>query len=110
MTERISKGFLASTLIALSLTIAGCINITTRLPPEDISVKAVVEAQDCAPIIFSLAYGTISVENALAGEVTKVGDYSASIEGKKITRIRRVELHDWQFLFFGERCIRVIGE
>lgn len=102
MPERVTKGLLAFVVIALSFGIAGCINITTRLPPEDTSVQAMREAEDCVPIIFGLAYGTIGTETASI-------DYF-SPTGGKITKIRRVELREWQFLFFGERCIRVIGE
>lgn len=102
MIDQITQGLLASVVIVLSFVIAGCINITTRLPPEDTSVQAVREAEDCIPIIFGLGYGTIGAETALT-------DYF-SPTGEKITKIRRVELREWQFIFLGERCIRVIGE
>lgn len=102
MTKRITEGLLASGVIALSIGITGCINITTRLPPEDTSVQALREAEDCLPIIFGLAYGTIGTETASTDFFSPTGG--------KITKIRRVELREWQFFFLGERCIRVIGE
>lgn len=93
-----------SMLTVLLLSLSACINITTRLPPEDTTVQALREAEDCVPIIFGLAYGTISAETA------SLDYFSPTATPQKIAKVRRVELRDWQFLFFGERCIRVIGE
>ena len=47
---------------AVILITAGCIDITTRLQPEDASVKEVLYGQDCVPIILGFAYGTATIE------------------------------------------------
>jgi hypothetical protein len=113
MTERITKGLLASTLIPLSFTIAGCINISTRLQPEDTSVKAVLEGSDCVPIILGFGFGTATIEHAKA-DAQPVGRFSPGdpeVHGRlRITKVRRVESAERAFLIFGVRCIEVTGE
>ena len=108
------------TLILLALLgfLTGCINIAASLERQDMSVAETREASDCVPIIFGLSYGRASLEGALSEEVAPIGSGMVSnprqkpaiVPRQKITKIRRVQLHDYQFLFFGARCVEVIGE
>lgn len=76
--------------------LGGCMNITTSIQPENTAVREIWEASDCVPIILGLAYGTATVEGALAEQM--------------VTKIRRVQLHDYHFLVAGARCVEVVGE
>ena len=108
-------------LIPVALLLTGCMNIAASLQPEDASVPVVREVSDCVPIILGFSYGTATLEEALAEEVRPINEKFKSVESKKpriqdlsvpqkITKIRRVLLHDYQFLMFGARCVEVVGE
>lgn len=98
-----------SMLTVLLLILSGCINISTRLQPEDVSVKALKTGSDCVPIILGFGFGTATVERAKAQlEAPDFGDPPPS-DGP-ITKVRRVESTDFQVLFFGNRCVEVTGE
>jgi len=89
----------------------GCMNITARTQPEDTSIQEIREASDCVPIILGFAYGSATLEGALAEDVwTTAGRHDYNIPKQKIAKVRRVQLHDYQFLFFGARCVEVVGE
>ena len=101
-------------ILVLPVLFTGCINITASLQPENTSVKEVLLASDCVPIILGFGFGNASLEGALAQEGTKGRSiWTLDVEPsqtQKLTKIRRVQLHDQQFLFFGERCVEVVGE
>jgi hypothetical protein len=83
-------------------------NIAAQLTPEDPQVQRLREASDCVPILFGLAYGTATIENALAQKARLLSNYN---EPKVlISKVRSVVLHDYYYLFFGSRCIEVTGE
>jgi hypothetical protein len=86
-------------LVVVAL-LAGCINMRVTLQPEDREVAAKYEESDCIPVVFGLAYGEATVEGAMGGGMGR----------GTITRARQVWQHDYQFLFFGARCIEVIGD
>ncbi len=90
------------------LLCAGCMNITASLQPENASVPELREASDCVPIVFGLSYGSATLEGALKHKVQTSEGYDAP--WKPIVNVRRVQLHDYQFLFFGARCVEVVGE
>ncbi len=96
-------------LCLLPLILAGCINIAVRTQPEQTDVPAVRASSDCAPIIFGLGFGTATLEGALAEPVIRMTDpYDAPRQ--PIRRIRSVAIGDYQFLFFGARCVEIVGE
>ena len=97
-----------ATLSLITLLTAGCMNITASVQPENTSVPELRESSDCAPIIFGLAYGSASVDVALKTKVQTLAGYDAPWQ--PIVNVRRVQLHDYQFLFFGARCVEVVGE
>ncbi len=102
MTEQLTKDLLASTLCILSFVIVRCINISTRLQPEDTSVKAVLEGSDCVPIILGFGFGAATIEQAKA-DAQPVGGVlpgDPDVHGRPhITKVRRVESAERSFLF-----------
>lgn len=95
-------------MMAGVLLLAGCINITAILQPENASVPEIRETSDCVPIIFGFAYGRASVDRALREQAELISDFTAPTQ--PLTKIRRIQLHDHQFLGFGARCVEVVGE
>lgn len=95
-------------LIVVALTVPGCMNITASLQPENASVPEIREASDCIPIILGFAYGRASVDRALTDKAELISDFTA--HSQTLTKIRRIQLHDYQFLGFGARCVEVVGE
>ena len=53
-------------LMILLFTLDGCIDIATRLQPEDASVKEALYGEDCVPIFFDFGFGTATIEKAMA--------------------------------------------
>ena len=102
-------------LIVLILFTSGCINITTRLQPEDTSIKESLQGSDCVPIILGFGFGTTTIEQAMADarpygtHTVGLGSQEGPSTGVRITRVRRVQFTDRQFLF-GARCVEVVGE
>jgi hypothetical protein len=97
-----------SVILLLSLT--GCINIAASLQPEDASVPAIRAASECVPILFGLSYGQATVEGALAQHVRPIASRTTTDPAQPISKVRRVQLHDYQILMFGARCVEVVGE
>ena len=111
-------------LIAISAMLtafSGCMNIAASLQPEDKAVKEERRASDCIPIIFGFSYGTATVEEALTEEVHLIGQEFqgnrkttprrvAYVPPQRIAKVRRVQLHDYNFFGFGARCVEVFGE
>lgn len=95
-------------LLGGMLLLTGCMNITVNLQPENASVPALSMTSDCVPIILGFAYGNASVDGALANEAEHIHDWQK--KAPRITKIRRVQLNDHQFLTFGARCVEVVGE
>lgn len=113
--------FVTSCLVlSLMLLLAGCINISTRFQPDDLTVKEELQGSDCVPIIFSLGYGTADIEKAKIDArrvqwVSTLHDVKnprrvAARVHENITKVRRVEINDIMFLFFGAKCVDVVGE
>lgn len=90
------------------LLLTGCMNIVASLQPENASVPEIRMASDCVPIIFGFAYGRASVDRALMDKAELIHDFTAPTQ--TLTKIRRIQLHDHQFLMFGARCVEVVGE
>ncbi len=110
-----------SLVLSLTLLLAGCINISTRFQPDDLAVKAELHGEDCVPIIFSLGAGTADIEKAKIGatriqppaqfhEQKRPTGQSIIREPENITKVRRVEITDIMILFFGAKCVDVVGE
>jgi len=74
------------------LLLAGCINISTQLQPEDKSVKGTETWSECVPIIFGLGAGTLDVRSSY------------------LARLKTLEYQEFMFLFFGGRCLEATGE
>ena len=51
-------------LAGFMLLLTGCINISTRFQPDDLTVKEELKGSDCVPIILSLEVGTADIEKA----------------------------------------------
>lgn len=98
-------------LLGGGLILTGCMNVTASLEPENLSVPERYESSDCVTTIFGLAYGRATFEGALAQESREVSIFSVDLAPHpRITKIRRISLHDYHFLFFGARCVEVVGE
>lgn len=101
-------------LAIMVMLCGGCMNITASLLPEHADVAQLREASDCVPIILGFAYGSATLEGALSEAVQTIESLKpgANVEStpQKISKIRRVQLHDYQFLMFGARCVEVVGE
>ena len=97
-------------VLGLAFLTSGCININTRLQPEDTSVKEVLRGEDCVHIILGFGFGTATIERAKA-TTTKFNETGFDApSGIPITKVRRVEMNDLQTLFIGSRCVEVTGE
>jgi len=88
--------------------LAGCMNVTASLQPENASVSEIRMASDCVPIIFGFAYGRASVDRALMEKAELIHDFTAHTQ--TLTKIRRIQLHEHQFLGLGAHCVEVVGE
>ena len=108
-------------VVSIYFLLAGCINISTRFQPDDLNVKEELQGSDCVPIIFSLGVGTADIEKAKVG-ATRIQPPATFHEQKKspsrltvrepenISKVRRVEIRDMMILFFGAKCVDVVGE
>ena len=99
-------------LLIVSILLTGCINIGARMQPEDTSVKAVLQGEDCATIFLGFGFGRVTIEHAKADGLPPGTRFTAALGlGTPITKVRSVELTDTGFLgLIGSRCIEVIGE
>jgi hypothetical protein len=92
---------LAPLLAALFLVLAGCIDITTNITPENASVKPMVEGRRCSYVILGLfGAGTNSIEDAMMSAEPP------------IQKVRVVRLNAWAYfpLPFSAICLEVVGE
>ena len=94
-------------ILVLVLLMAGCINVSTRLQPEDSSVNEVLRGNDCVPIVLGIGFGTASIDKAMA-DAHPIEDPRRSVT--RITKVRRVTLTDYVIVFVADRCIEVVGE
>lgn len=92
------RALIALGCCAVSLLLGGCINISSRITPENLSVKPMTEGSDCSYIIFGFGFGTNTVEQAMANA------------SPPVNTIRSVTLDAFAFWFFGSQCITVVGE
>ncbi len=83
---------------AVALLLSGCINISSRITPENETVKPLTEGSDCSYIIFGFGFGMNTVEQAMANA------------SPPIHKLRSVSLETFQFLFFGYQCVSTVGE
>ena len=90
------------------ILLAVCINIATKITPDAPSVREARKASDCVPIVFGLAYGTASMDKALAERAPLITNFNEPYA--HITMVHSVAIHDYYFLFFGARCLEVTGE
>jgi hypothetical protein len=97
-------------LMVLLFTLDGCIDIATRLQPEDASVNEALYGEDWVPICFGFGFGTATIEKAMADAGPDKDFSTHDVNGVHISKVRRVELHDFQVLSFGNRCVEVVGE
>lgn len=105
--------------VLIMLLTTGCINISTRFQPDDLTVKDELEGSDCVPIIFSIGIGTADIEQAKL-DAKKVREPwhphatakqpAPTVPLQNITKVRRIEVTDIAFLFFGAKCVDVVGE
>lgn len=83
----------------ITLLIAGCVNISNKLTPDNLEVKPLAEGSDCSYAVMGLGFGTNTVERAMVNASPVV-----------IQKIRSVTF-DWIYiLFVGAQCITVNGE
>jgi len=83
---------------AISLLLGGCINISSRITPENQGVKPMTEGSDCSYAVFGFGYGTNTVEQAMANA------------SPPVHTLRSITLDSFAFWFFGSQCITVVGE
>jgi hypothetical protein len=86
-------------IIVISLVFTGCVAIDTQLQPENELVHAVLNGQDCSPIIFGFGFGTNTWSNALhAGN------------GAMIQKVRTAQFKYVAAFGFGSQCLELIGD
>ena len=81
-----------------ALLLSGCINLSARLTPEDLSVKPMAEGKTCIYTLFNFGYGTNTVEQAMANATPP------------IQNIRSISVTMFHFLVFESHCLKVVGE
>lgn len=52
LTDKDRRTFTVSNLCLIALLLGGCINISSRMTPENQAVKPLTEGSDCSYIIF----------------------------------------------------------
>ena len=52
--------------VLVVLGLAGCMNMTMRLQPDDLTVKPTYEGSDCVTILLGIGVGTATVDAAMA--------------------------------------------
>ena len=87
---------LAAGLSALLLT--GCVDLSFRITPENLSVKPMAEGKTCIYTLFNFGYGTNTAEQAMANATPP------------IQNIRSISLTVFHFLVFESHCLKVVGE
>ena len=60
------RTFCTLTACLAVLLLMGCVSITNRITPEDLSVKPMAEGKTCMYTLFELGYGNNTVEQAMA--------------------------------------------
>ena len=83
---------------AISLLLGGCINISSRITPENQAVKPMTEGSDCSYAVFGFGYGTNTVEQAMANA------------SPPIQKVRSISTDLFFFIFFSSHCVTVVGE
>ncbi|MCW5786045.1 MAG: hypothetical protein KIT49_00885 [Nitrospira sp.] len=53
------RTFCTLTVCLAVLLLVGCVSITNRITPEDLSVKPIAEGKTCMYTLFELGYGNI---------------------------------------------------
>ncbi|HKT34756.1 MAG TPA: hypothetical protein VJR03_07975 [Nitrospira sp.] len=94
-------------ILILVLLTGGCIDVSTRLQPEDSSVNEILRGTDCVPIVLGMGFGTASIDKAMA-DAHPIGNRGGPVI--RITKVRRVTWTDSVILFVADRCIEVVGE
>ncbi len=92
---------LAPLLAVFLLVLAGCIDITTNITPENPSVKPMVEGRRCSYVILGLfGAGTNSIEDAMMSAEPP------------IQKVRVARINAWAYfpLPFSAVCLEVVGE
>lgn len=97
-------------VLFLALAVTGCMNLTTRLQADDVTVKETHEGNDCVSIILGIGIGTATVEAARSNGKSPADAGYAGVPLYQIQKIRRLQFSDYQFWGFGARCIEVTGE
>ena len=92
------RTFSTLTVCLAVLLLTGCVSITNRVTPEDLSVKPMVEGKTCVYTLFELGYGTNTVEQAMANATPP------------IQKIRSVSHSLFFLLFVNKSCLIVVGE
>ena len=81
-----------------ALLLSGCINLSIRLTPEDLSVKPMAVGKDCMYAAFGFGYGSTTVEQAMANATPP------------IQNIRSVGVNEFYLLGVVRECLIVVGE
>ena len=92
------RTFCTLTVCLAVLLLTGCVSITNRVTPEDLSVKPMAEGKTCMYTLFELGYGTNTVEQAMANATPP------------IQKIRSVSTSLFFLLFVNKSCLIVVGE
>lgn len=104
--------FAASLLLSVSM--AGCLNLTTKIQSDDLTVKNDLYGTDCVPLVFGLGWGTVDIERAKQDGRTRFMDWDERQLHRgatPISKVRSVEITHQQYLnIFGLHCIEVHGE
>lgn len=92
------KALIAAGCYVVFLSLGGCINISSRITPENQSVKPMTEGSDCSYAVMNFGYGTNTVEQAMANATPP------------IQKVRSVSTDLFFFVFFSSHCVTVVGE
>ena len=92
------RTFCTLTACLAVLLLMGCVSITNRITPEDLSVKPMAEGKDCAYAVFGFGYGTTTVEQAMANATPP------------IQNVRSVGVNEFYLLGVARLCLIVVGE
>lgn len=92
------RALIAAGCCAVSLLLGGCVNISSRITPENQAVKPMTEGSDCSYAVMGFGYGTNTVEQAMANA------------SPTIQKVRSVSTDLFFFIFFSSHCVTVVCE
>jgi hypothetical protein len=91
--------------------LTGCVSISTDLQPVNPDVQPALVGEDCSPIVLGFGFGHNTVAQAQKDNLRGEGKFDGfGRVSTPITKIRVTRYVENTMVFFGTRCVEVVGE